>query len=549
MRSRLLAPVALAAALAGACAPTDEARSAGGQAGSSGSTAHGGGDASGGAGGEDATCTASQPATAADRYILGQASPYPADATLESAEAELAASPAARRDAAWRILERALAPVTLAAALPAEPDVTVPRFRTWYAKDDLDRVFHRLYGDLGAARRAARDRFSASELDQALAWNPAAVLEDPAWSEDRLSEYLASLDTEAEIGAIGGISRVGYSPGAARHYLHSYPEIVACDGVMPPPEVADAPTPGPRRVAHHAATLTACERRSFGPYFVGEGEELLATVGGAARLSLVDDDGVALCEGEVGEPCRADGPSAVHVVAIAERPGEVTIDVDYREADPAWSSCLAGAFPIDAAVVKADWRRVWPGEPLPTFDTSPAALEARRSGAASWDPPDGTAEPGADAIYTVTTPAGATFRLAGLHLMTKELDHWVWVSLFWSADPDGHLGAGRPASIDGVWRNYQMCVVTTFTEPDGEPSWCSNPYIEEGDGNAATNCIGCHQHGGTGLTSELVLAGMPAHGTTQIRNNFPADYAWAQDGGDRLLRLFADEVAWWDAAE
>ncbi|NIS36800.1 MAG: hypothetical protein GWN73_40355, partial [Actinobacteria bacterium] len=31
----------------------------------------------------------------------------------------------------------------------------------------------------------------------------------------------------------------------------------------------------------------------------------------------------------------------------------------------------------------------------------------------------------------------------------------------------------------------------------GGPSWCSNPYIEHGRGNARTNCIGCHQHGGS----------------------------------------------------
>jgi len=40
----------------------------------------------------------------------------------------------------------------------------------------------------------------------------------------------------------------------------------------------------------------------------------------------------------------------------------------------------------------------------------------------------------------------------------------------------------------------------------GGPSWCSNQYIERGAHNAQTNCIGCHQHAGTGLASEDVLA-------------------------------------------
>ena len=192
---------------------------------------------------------------------------------------------------------------------------------------------------------------------------------------------------------------------------------------------------------------------------------------------------------------------------------------------------------------------MWPGDPLPTFETSPRALAARRLGDVSWDEPDGHAEPGPESIHTVTTPAGATFRLAGLHLMTKELDHWVWVSLMWSPEPDVGLGDDRPASIaalGGPWSHYGMCVVTSFDEADGSPSWCSNPYLEHGPGNAATNCIGCHQHGGTGLPSEAILAGFEDHGTRLVRNNFPADYGWALDRGDLILRMFADEVAWWD---
>ncbi|MGC4071365.1 MAG: hypothetical protein QM760_02360 [Nibricoccus sp.] len=75
-----------------------------------------------------------------------------------------------------------------------------------------------------------------------------------------------------------------------------------------------------------------------------------------------------------------------------------------------------------------------------------------------------------------------------------------------------------------------MCVVTGYEEKDpnptggfptgkgslgdelaatykgvGAPTWCSNQYIERGTHNAQTNCIGCHQHAGTGLKSEAVL--------------------------------------------
>jgi hypothetical protein len=501
------------------------------------------------AGGAPPACVAAQAATAADRALIGQASPYPADGALRARDAELAASPSARREVAWQIVERVLAPVGLEGALPNAAGATVPRFLTWYAKDDVGRLFHHLYEGIGRERRQLRDGFTDAELDAAFAWNPRAVEDDPAWPADRLAAYAASLDAPDEVGGLGGVARVAYSPGAARHLLRSYRAVVACDGAAPPPPVADLPAPGPRRAAHVTAELARCERRAWGPYFVGDGEELQAAIDGAARLELVDDGGVIRCAGDVGEPCRAAGPRALHVVATAAADGEVAVNVDYAEANPVWAACLDGPFPIDAAVVKAEWRRVWPGDPLPTYDTSAAGLARRRSGDVSWDVPDGHAEPAPGSIFTVTTPAGSTFRLAGLHVMTKELDHWAWVSLFWSPEPGGHLGGDRPAAIDalgGPWAHYAMCAVTSFDEPDGSPTWCSNPYIEDGPGNAATNCIGCHQHGGTGLPPGSILATFDDFGTRMERNNFPADYGWSLDQGDLLLRMFADEVAWWD---
>jgi hypothetical protein len=176
------------------------------------------------------TCVAAHAVTVADRALIGEASPYPADGMLRAEEAELAASPELRRAAAWRAVERATAPIPLATALPALPSATMPRWHTWYGKDDVGRLFHHMYEGIGEARRATRDRFDDDELDAAFGWNPQAVFEDPAWPEDRLAEYIASLDTEAELGATGGIGRVGYSPGAARHFLRSYPET----GLRPP---------------------------------------------------------------------------------------------------------------------------------------------------------------------------------------------------------------------------------------------------------------------------------------------------------------------------
>jgi hypothetical protein len=320
-------------------------------------------------------------------------------------------------------------------------------------------------------------------------------------------------------------------------------------------------------------SLTACDERHFGPYFVGEGETLLATLDGgdgggevrvrAGAAPTADDHDCA------GDRCTASGPGAIWLAVATTRDTTATLTIDYQEADPAWASCLASPFPLDAAVVKADWRRAELGVTVPVFDTTAAGLTTALAGGQEWVETT-TADPPADAIYTLALPNGARYRLAGLHLMTKELDHWLWVTLWWSPDPDRDFGADRPAAITGPWRNYKMCVVTAFREGDpdprggltgsladalaaahdgaGGPSWCSNPMIELGHGNAASSCIGCHQHGGVPVSSEEILADeprFPLNGRGQIRNNFPDDYSWAVTAGDRLGRMFADQVEYW----
>ena len=265
------------------------------------------------------------------------------------------------------------------------------------------------------------------------------------------------------------------------------------------------------------------------------------------------------------------GPAAVWLTVAARDDGRAALTVDYREADPAWAPCLTSAFPLDAAVIKADWRRAELGIIVPRHDTSASGLARMIADGGTWGDGSGELDPGPESIYSLTLPNGGRYRLTGLHLMTKELDHWLWITLWWSDDPDHDFGADRPASIaalPGPWRNYKMAVATAFRDEDPAPavgatdptlaaalaqvasgagasSWASNPYIELGHGNGQSNCVGCHQHGGTTLDSATIIgdpARFPDHGRLQQRNNFPSDYSWAVTQGDRLGRMFADEV-------
>jgi hypothetical protein len=223
-----------------------------------------------------------------------------------------------------------------------------------------------------------------------------------------------------------------------------------------------------------------------------------------------------------------------------------------------FTNCFSREMPADAVAIKTSWRRTDEmGMGLSIADTSAATMKKRLSG--ELDDGDwkiGTApkkKVGPDKAYTIRFPDESLHALAALHLMTKELRHWVWVTVWWSDTPNEDFGADRPATLAArfgpAWANYKMCVVTDFDEADPDPrggfegtlgdaleavrgksTWCSNPYIEKGAKNAQTNCIGCHQHAGHGAIHDLILADetrFPASGRTNLRTAFPFDYSWA----------------------
>jgi hypothetical protein len=379
-----------------------------------------------------------------------------------------------------------LAPLSIPRPLiPAAEQATLPVWQTWHAKDDLTRIFRRLYPQLTPNEKASRARLSAASIDAAWAWNDGAIADFEDWTYERLVSYQAAIDEASELAGLGGVHRVAYSPAASRRWLDSYPELLACSDSEP------------------------------------ENAESLAPLG---------TDAAHRCSPE----------------------------------QPAPPVCLNGPFPDGAVLVKASWRRADLGAPLATFDTSFAALDRRLSvdGRFAWGTGDGQADPQPEDIYTLTLPNGNVFRLAALHIMTKELEDWFWTTLWWSPEPHLDFGADRPAEFPQRFRNYKLCSVVAFEEEDedpsggfesehpslaqalavthagpGGPTWCSNPYLEEGDGNAATNCIGCHQHAGTRLRPEEILGDperFPKHGRSAVRRSFPSDYVFTATAGDAI---------------
>lgn len=529
----------------------------------------------------DKTGVCRSAATVEDRKVIGLAAPYVPDLELAARDAELEQSIAQRRAMAWQIVERVLRPVPLgepklAAHFGSQP--AIPAWHTWYGRDDFDRVFKKLYRDLGPEGRAAR---APLDVPAGLAWNAVALDGDPAWPEQRYLEYLAGIDSTEEANGVGGVSRVGYSPGAVGHLINSYAKQYACRGAVDPDRFEDDPVRAGRAVLQRETVdVDGCELRVLGPIVAGAGEvRVRASADGDGDLyvrrgappSFDEFDCRANSAGAADEECVVAGGGLVYVAVFGAEPAHVDVAIEYVAEDVRDPACLDGELPRDAVLVKAEWRRDL-GDSLPVFDTSALRMAARLAGDARWNA-DGVADPSASDIYSVVLQNGLRFRMPALHIMTKELDHWVWITLWYSPDPDRDFGADRPASLVGPWRSYKMCVATSYVEHDpdargghagslgdalaavhrgpGAPSWCSNPYLEEGAGNAATNCIGCHQHGGTALRSEAILANEPLRGVTRTRNNFFTDYLWVVKGGggEELSALIQAEVDFWDATD
>jgi hypothetical protein len=290
----------------------------------------------------------------------------------------------------------------------------------------------------------------------------------------------------------------------------------------------------------------------------------------AQRIAeLGDDNGVH----SLGKVTRALANPAVveHILGNYDRILACMHDIapaDRVPADPTnFSTCFRAEMPPDAVDVKVRWMPTQ--TPMPTFDTSAASLRQKLA-AGAWGDGDARADPDASAIYTMRLSPTEGMRLAGLHIVTKELRDWLWITLWWSPDPNTDFGADRPASITalgGPWSHYKMCVVTSYNEEDpdprggasdpslgdataaarefGPPSWCSNPYIELESRNATTNCIGCHQHGGTMLSTSAILGdatSFPDNSRSKLRVNFPADYIWALTGSMDLANAMRTKV-------
>lgn len=523
-------------------------------------------------------------ASAPDRRLLGIASEVPIDTTLESRWSELAASQRERRRVAWDAAARVLAPVALAEPTPLG-EASVPRFRTFYDREDFQRIFSHLYEGLTPEERAAHARFSTADVDASFVYDVGFLDTLGTWTPERWAAYVASFETSEAIASIGGVRRIATSPAMTRHLVNSYPEILRClaEGA-PPSEVAA--TPRTDTMLHHPLVLASCDVQTLGPFVAERTAALTIRLSGdpseamplAASLEVLEgateEDATSVCAGS--DTCEVEGPGRFFVRIASERATNVVVDVTRTITAPP-IACLDGALPLDAVSVAAEWRRLDPSLPFPVYDTSAERLGALvHASDPTWGTGERTATPTPDEIYTQRLPDGETYALAALHVRTRELPLGLDLTLWWSDRPDEDFGADRTAAIaqlGGPWSHYKMCVAVEHTELDplpgggfeddaptlaaalaavhegrGGPTWCSNPYIDAAPGLARGNCVGCHQHAMSGVRPGEIATDavrFPSSGRLAARNNYPSDGFWGLDAGDTLAAVVQQVVDYW----
>ena len=98
--------------------------------------------------------------------------------------------------------------------------------------------------------------------------------------------------------------------------------------------------------------------------------------------------------------------------------------------------------------------------------------------------------------------AGDHLVMVAMHIASKEVQDWVWVTMWWHDKPDrGPFARDRPDGMASPWRNYLLDVALDArgagAEDDG-PRSCFNPWLEarfpdDGlGGGTASNCVACH---------------------------------------------------------
>ena len=154
-------------------------------------------------------------ADAKSRRALGLAQEVTIPALTDEQILALHQDHGARRQLAWGLSENLLEPVSL-----SRGPQRLPKFFTWYGRDDLQRIFRHLLVSQTPEQVRQREPFTDQAIERALVWNTTMVENQPHFDEELYDQWLRQrMGTPEEALALGGLQRTFYSPAALQHLL------------------------------------------------------------------------------------------------------------------------------------------------------------------------------------------------------------------------------------------------------------------------------------------------------------------------------------------
>lgn len=224
--------------------------------------------------------------------------------------------------------------------------------------------------------------------------------------------------------------------------------------------------------------------------------------------------------------------------------------------------CLGSEFPVGSFIVKFSWSRIASSGQIRVAETRKFNLD--RLGAQEFEWLDFASSGDLPPVILRLGPS-ESYGLVGIHIMAKNRPDWTWMTAWWSPGDNSNFAEDRPNNLRSRWlTGAKICVVESHDAPGNLPpdfemkypslaeatrtlskytqglSWCSNPYLEHGKGNARSNCIGCHQFAGNEINpSDLLKESLNNPFRLLGRDNakVPLDYSWSLVQGDGALGL------------
>ncbi|SMF22520.1 hypothetical protein [Pseudobacteriovorax antillogorgiicola] len=127
-----------------------------------------------------------------------------------------------QRDISWVLWEDLLSKIKIGES------GSIYLFQSWYATDDIKRIFRHLYSKIPSSERSSHQTFTEDEIFRAEQWHNQAIWEQAHWTEARFKQWLEEFQTPDQFISLPGIERVLFNSHYLQHILKNYRLIIDC---------------------------------------------------------------------------------------------------------------------------------------------------------------------------------------------------------------------------------------------------------------------------------------------------------------------------------